>query len=421
MPRRSNKGFSFSPFSRKQKRLMYWWAQGSPYRDYDLVIADGALRSGKTVAMICGFFMWSLASFEGETFILAGKTIGALKRNVIEPTRQILRTWNVPYTYVSSGDEARLEVGGNAYYLYDAHNERSQDRLQGLTAAGALADEVALFPRNFIEQMMGRCSVAGAKMWFNCNPGNPTHYVKTDLIDKAEEKRIYYLRFLMDDNLSLTPTVRARYKRMFSGVFYDRYILGLWVVAEGLVYDRFTEASCVFDELPWQAKQRGRWFISVDYGTVNPCSMGLWCLHQGTAYRAGEYYYDSRQDGNRRLTDEEHYAAMERLAGDRPIERVMVDPSAASFKETIRRHGKFSVWDANNSVLDGIRLTGSLLQAGRIKIHRSCQDCIAEFGLYRWDTDAGDDAVIKENDHAMDDMRYFCATIMAREVRGKGL
>ena len=179
-----------------------------------MVIADGAIRSGKTVAMLCGFFLWSLRTFEEETFILAGKTIGALKKNVIGPALQILRGWELPYLYVSSGDETRLEVGGNVYYLYDAHNERSQDRLQGLTAAGALADEAALFPRNFIEQMIGRCSADGAKVWLSCNPESPAHYVKTELIERAEEKRIYCLHFLMDDNLSLSSRTKDRYQRM---------------------------------------------------------------------------------------------------------------------------------------------------------------------------------------------------------------
>ena len=175
------------------------------------------------------------------------------------------------------------------------------------------------------------------------------------------------------------------------------------------------------DGLPWQALQRGCFYISVDYGTVNPTAAGLWCLWNGTAYMAGEYYYDSRAPGNRQLTNEEHYAGLERLAGSQAIERVIVDPSAASFKQTVRRHGRFAVWDADNRVLDGIRLTGTLLQAGRLKIHRSCNGFLSEIAQYRWDTDALEDTVIKEFDHAMDQTRYFCATVMAREVRAKGV
>lgn len=406
---KSKRGFAFKPFSPKQRRLMYWWAEGSPYRDRDMVIADGAIRSGKTIAMICGFFLWSLGSFpEGETFILAGKTIGALKKNVIKPALQILTAWGLPYHYVSSGDEARLEVGQNVYYLYDAHNERSQDRLQGLTAAGALADEVALFPRNFVEQMIARCSAAGARIWLNCNPENPSHFTKTELIDKAEEKRIYHLHFLMDDNLALSHKTKARYERMYTGIFYRRFILGEWCLAEGLIYAAFDPALHVVSALP----DKGRWFISIDYGTANPFSAGLWCVSGGKAYRVQEYYFDSRAQ-HRQHTDDEYYAALEELAGSHVIEAVVVDPSAASFIELIRRKGRFAVRKAKNEVLDGIRLTARLLNEGNILIGAGCKDAIREFGLYVWDEKAvGEDRPLKTNDHAMDEIRYFCATIL---------
>ena len=405
---KSKRGFAFKPFSPKQRRLMYWWAEGSPYRDRDMVIADGAIRSGKTIAMICGFFLWSLGSFpEGETFILAGKTIGALKKNVIKPALQILTAWGLPYHYVSSGDESRLEVGQNVYYLYDAHNERSQDRLQGLTAAGALADEVALFPQTFVEQMIARCSAAGARIWLNCNPENPQHFVKTELIDKAEEKRIYHLHFLMDDNLALSPRVKARYERNFTGVFYRRFVLGEWCQAEGLIYAAFDPALHVVSELP----ERGRWFISIDYGTVNPFSAGLWCLTGKKAVRVAEYYFDSRRE-HRQHTDAEYYTALEELAGKHVIEAVVVDPSAASFIELIRRKGRFAVRKAKNEVLDGIRLTARLLGEGKLQIGAGCKDAIREFGLYVWDDKAPEDRPLKTNDHAMDEIRYLCSTIL---------
>lgn len=417
---RKNSAFAFQPFSPQQKRLMYWWAAGSPHRDCSMVIADGAVRSGKTIAMICGFFLWSLDCFqEGETFILAGKTIGALKRNVIRPALQILNAWGLPFHYVSSGDEARLEVGHNVYYLYDAHNERSQDRLQGLTAAGALADEVALFPQNFIEQMIARCSVDGAKLWLNCNPESPGHYVKKELIDKAAEKGIYHLHFLMCDNLALSPKTRAMYERMYVGVFYRRFILGEWCLAEGLIYSGFDAAIHVKAELPETLS--GRWFISIDYGTVNPFSAGLWCISGGKAYRVREYYFDSREK-HRQHTDDEYYAALEELAGSHVIEAVVVDPSAASFIELIRRKGRFAVRKAKNEVLDGIRLTARLLNEGRIVIGSGCKDAIREFGLYVWDEKAvGEDKPLKTNDHAMDEIRYFCATVLRPLDRGGAL
>lgn len=298
MPKRSNKGFAFKPFSRKQRRLVHWWESGSPYRNRDVVIADGAIRSGKTVAMICGFFLWSLSTFEDETFILAGKTIGALKKNVVGPALQIIEGWGLPYAYVRSGDEARLEVGANTYYLYDAHNERSQDRLQGLTAAGALADEAALFPRNFIEQMMGRCSVEGAKVWLNCNPESPAHYVKTELIDKAEEKRIYHLHFLMEDNLSLSAETRERYQRMFSGVFYRRFIRGEWALTDGLVYPQFAnEPGRYVIDAPPPIQYA---VIGVDFGgtgSAHSFTLTGFTRGMGSVVVLDEYYHNNKKDG----------------------------------------------------------------------------------------------------------------------------
>lgn len=297
MPKKT-KGFRFKPFSPKQRRLMCWYEPGSPHQDCDMVIADGAIRSGKTVAMICGFFRWSLESFQGETFILAGKTVGALKRNVIGPALEILRAWGLPYTYVSSGDEARLEIGDNTYYLYDAHNERSQDRLQGLTAAGALADEVALFPQSFVEQMLGRCSVEGAKIWLNCNPESPAHYVKTELIDKAAEKRIYYLHFRMSDNLTLSPQKREFYERMFTGVFYRRFVLGEWALTDGLVYPQFADdpGKYTLDDPP--AIQYA--VIGVDFGgTGSAHAFTLTGFTPGmqSVVVLDEYYHNNKRDG----------------------------------------------------------------------------------------------------------------------------
>lgn len=237
---KKTKEFEFLPFSRKQQQLLNWYREGSPHKEKNIIIADGAIRSGKTIACICSFLMWSLEKYHGENFILAGKTIGALKKNVIRPMQQILEAWGIPYHYVRSG-ENYIEIGDNTYYLYDANNESSQDRLQGLTAAGAYADEVALFPQNFIEQMLGRCSVEGAKIYMNCNPESPAHYVKVELIDKAQEKEIYHLHFAMTDNLSLSPKTRERYEHMFTGVFYKRFILGQWTATDGLVYQQFAD------------------------------------------------------------------------------------------------------------------------------------------------------------------------------------
>lgn len=240
--RRPNK-FKFKPFSKQQQRLIHWWRPGLVSSENDFVIADGSIRSGKTIACIIGFLTWSQEMFGGESFILAGKTMGALKKNVVRPMLQILEAWGWSYTYIRSGTDARIEIGSNVYYLYGANTEAAQDALQGLTAAGAYLDEAALFPRSFIDQAIGRCSVDGWKVWMNCNPEGPHAYIKEEFIDKATEKRVYRLHFVMDDNLTLSVDRKEAYRRAWSpgSVFYKRFILGLWVAADGLIYQQFAD------------------------------------------------------------------------------------------------------------------------------------------------------------------------------------
>lgn len=402
------------PFSLKQRKLLYWWEDGSPHKDKDMVIADGAIRSGKTIAMICSFLRWSQKNFSGEDFIVAGKSIGALKRNVVKPMQQILAAWGWQYQYNRS--ENYLVIGTNTYYLFGANNEASQDVLQGLTAAGALADEVALFPQSFVDQMIGRCSVDGAKIFMNCNPRGPYHFMKVEFIDKSFEKQIYYLHFDMDDNLSLPEKVKERFRRMFSGVFFKRYILGLWVMAEGIIYDMFSEDR---HKVPTQDRSYIRHYISCDYGTQNPTVFGLWgkCSegkYKGKWIKIKEYYYSGR-DQSRQKTDEEYYKDLEKFIGEAKIKAVIVDPSAASFIATIRKHGKFKAIHARNDVLDGIRNTATALNEGLILFNDCCTNTFREFYSYVWDDKAaerGEDKPLKENDHVMDADRYFVHTVI---------
>lgn len=237
--------FKFKPFSAKQKKLMNWWRPVVKASENNYVIADGSIRSGKTIACIVGFLTWSQEMFSGESFILAGKTMGALKKNVVRPMLQILEAWGWPYTYIRSGTDARIEIGSNVYYLYGANTEASQDTLQGLTAAGAYADEAALFPKSFIDQMIARCSVDGWKVWMNCNPAGPHHFIQEEYLkpEEAKRKKVYHLHFTMDDNLSISPKRKEEYKNAWphGSVFYKRFILGLWVAADGLIYQQFAD------------------------------------------------------------------------------------------------------------------------------------------------------------------------------------
>ncbi len=199
-------------------------------------------------------------------------------------------------------------------------------------------------------------------------------------------------------------------------VYYDRFILGNWCNASGLIYPFFSLCPDPYLFHGSAAGVDGRFYVSIDYGTHNPCSMGLWVIHEGKALRIRESYFDSRKQRVQR-TDEEHYAELERLTKGYYIQAVCVDPSAASFIETIRRHGRYQVIPADNDVLNGIRCVASLMQAGLVRIHESCTDSRREFGLYSWDDKAKEDRVVKENDHAMDDIRYFCYTIFAPLIR----
>ena len=299
----------------------------------------------------------------------------------------------------------------NTYYLFGGRDESSCKLIQGITLAGVLLDEAALMPRSFAEQACARCSVAGSKLWFNCNPEGPEHWLYREWILKAEEKNMFRLHFTMADNPGLTPQIRQRYENLYTGVFYRRFVLGQWCMAEGLVYEFDPRLHVGEPE-----GKSGRYYISVDYGTRNPFSAGLWQISGGKAYRIREFYHNGRETG-RMLTDEEYCDALESLAGDLPVEQVVVDPSAASLIAAIRRRGRFSVRKARNEVLPGIQLVATLLKAGLLRISPRCEDAIREFSLYRWEDHGEKDTVVKENDHAMDDIRYFCATILRRQIR----
>lgn len=403
---------TYQRFSKRQLLALMWWARPR-FKDRDAIICDGSVRSGKTLCMAVGFVLWSLSAFNGEKFAICGKTIESLRRNVIVN----LPLWLEGLAQVTehrSENKVTVTIDGrtNTYYLFGGRDESSYALIQGMTLAGVLLDEVALMPRSFVEQALARCSVAGSKFWFNCNPEGPGHWFYQEWVCKVAEHNAMHLHFTMEDNLSLDPAIKARYEAMYSGVFYRRYILGEWCVAEGLVYE-FDKDKHTTDTVPGY----GDYYISVDYGTLNPFSAGLWCFDGNKAVRIKEYYYSGRAEQALK-TDEEYYAELETLAKGLRVKHVIVDPSAASFIETIRRHGNFSVRKARNEVLPGIRLVSTLLRGGNILIHRGCKDSIREFGLYCWDEKGEVDKPLKVNDHAMDDIRYFCSTVMRRKVRG---
>ena len=399
-------------FSEKQKKVLTWWCPTSPDRGRDAIICDGAVRSGKTVCTALSFVCWAQATFDGAQFAICGKSVISVRRNVVAALLPWLRRLGFHWSQRRSENVIEISCCGrtNRFYLFGGYDEKSAALVQGITLAGVLLDEVALMPRSFVEQACARCSVTGAKFWFSCNPAGPGHWFYREWICKAQARNLLHLRFFMEDNPTLSQETRQRYERTFQGAFYRRFVLGEWTAAEGLVYDFFEES--MVRSAP--AEPADRWVISCDYGTVNPTSMGLWGKWGGVWYRVQEYYYDARA-ARRQQTDQEYAQRLRELAGGREIEAVVVDPSAASFLEVLRREG-WHVRKADNEVLSGIRQTADALKQGKIVICPPCTDAIREFASYCWDLSAGDrDRVRKEFDHAMDEIRYFVATVVAPE------
>jgi PBSX family phage terminase large subunit len=404
--------FKWGAISRKQEKIFSWWMPGSPAEDCDAIIADGAIRGGKTLPMSLSFPAWAMEKFENQNFIMGGKTIGSFRRNVLNLQKRLLE--GEGYHVEEKRSEKLLIVarGGrvNNFYIFGGKDEASQDLVQGLTAAGALLDEVALMPESFVDQVVARCSVENSKLWFNCNPEGPFHYFKKKWIDQARAKNAVHLHFTMDDNLTLSDRIKERYRKMFSGVAYRRFIEGLWVLAQGIIYDMFDESKHIVKVLPAGLVT---YYAVIDYGTVAPCIFLLFAFIAGKLYLIDEYCWDSQLTG-RQKTNPEYSEDFRRFIKDREPSEIFIDPSASSFILQLRKDGVSGVRKANNTVLDGIRTVASALNQNFLNfLHGMCPRTFMEFGSYVWDEKAqeqGEDKPIKKNDHCMDGIRYLIYT-----------
>lgn len=390
--------------SPKQKKILAF-----PYSPYDAIICDGAVRSGKTSLMMVAFVDWAMREFSGQRFGICGKTVDSAVKNIVAPYLSMTYA-KERYTLRWRRSDKLLEVkrgtASNWFEVFGGKDESSFMLIQGRTLAGVLLDEVALMPESFVNQALARCSVTGNRKWFSCNPGNPNHWFYRNWIQRRGEHNALYLHFAMADNPSLSPQVRTQYETMFSGVFYERYVLGRWTVAEGLIYPMFTPACVV----PTVQREYEKYLISMDYGIQNPTAMLLWGLYGGVWYQVREYYHSGRESKEQK-TDQQYYDELERLAGDLPVSRLIIDPSAASFIALVQQKRRFPVWRAHNEVLEGIQHTASALQEGKIKVNDCCVNTIREYGMYSWDEKAGEDTPVKNFDHAMDATRYFVQTV----------
>jgi PBSX family phage terminase large subunit len=406
--------FKFKPFSDKQLKVLKWWRNDSPHKEKDGIICDGSVRAGKTVVMSLSFIMWAMDTFSDENLGMAGKTIGALRRNVLTPLKRMLKSRGYKVKEHRADNYLSISKNGvtNYFYIFGGKDESSQDLIQGITLAGMFFDEVALMPQSFVNQATARCSVEGAKLWFNCNPAGPYHWFKLEYLDQLIEKNMLHLHFTMDDNLSLSAKVKERYKRMYKGLFFKRYILGLWVMAEGIVYDMFSEKEHV---VKTEDRAYSKYYISIDYGTQNPTAFGLWGFFDGVWYKVKEYHYDGRKN-EKQKTDQEYYEDLVEFKDGLKVMSHIIDPSAASFIAVLKKNNE-PVKKAKNDVIEGIRNLATSLTEGLIKYNDCCKETFREFSSYVWDEKAaerGEDKPIKQNDHHLDADRYFVNTIVKK-------
>ena len=411
--------FHFKPFSNRQKQVLTWWTKGSPYHDYNGVIADGSIRSGKTLTMSISFVIWAMTTFNGMKFAFCGNTVGSLRRNVTNDLPLVLRGRGYRVRE-RRGDNLLIITKGettNYFYLFGGRDESSYKLIQGITLAGIMFDEVALQPESFVNQATARCSVEGRKFFFNCNPAERLHWFKLNWINKYRELHLVYIHFTMDDNLSLSETLKAQYRSQYVGVFYRRYIEGLWVAAEGVIYDCWNPDANVFDlkdGKPYD-ERRCRHYVACDYGTTNP-TVFLDAWYDGRTFWVDkEYYQDSRAE-QRQLTPSQHADAMDNFLQKDHSPIIIVDPAAEAFRLELRNRG-YRVQEADNEVLEGIRFMSTMIAKRRLMVEKSCTGFLSEIESYVWDKTAalhGEEKPVKLKDHAMDAARYLIKTIINR-------
>lgn len=403
--------FQFKPFSKKQTQILTWWADNSPVKDYDGIIADGSIRSGKTLSMSLSFVLWAMTNFNGQNFGMAGKTIGSFRRNVLTPLKVMIKSRGYTVSDRRADNLVIISKGDteNSFYIFGGKDERSQDLVQGITLAGMLFDEVALMPQSFVNQATGRCSVEGSKFWFNCNPENPQHFFYTDWVKQYKEKNLLYLHFTMDDNLSLSGKVKQRYKSMYTGVFFKRFILGLWVVADGLCFEQFANepTKWIKDEAD---KDINFISIGVDFGGNNSKTTFVATAIHGNFERIGvikSYKLDGAKgtiDANRLNTEFVRFVRGLQKEYKAPIRYAFCDCAEtyliAGIKNAVKSAGLgLAVGDSEKgSIIDRIVCVNTLLNMNRVYILRSCGQVINALRSAMWDAKAAAKGIDKRKD-----------------------
>ena len=379
--------------------------------DARINIADGAIRSGKTFVFNLRWLDYIVNGPKG-TLLMAGKTIRTLERNVLKAENGLFDLVGEG-NYKYNGSTGELEIADRKIICIGASDERSENKIRGMTLAGALCDEVTLFPKSFIEQLIGRCSVAGSMLFWNCNPDSPYHFIKQEYLENPNMKPlIKHWRFLMYDNPYLVKTNPEYIKQAettYTGVFYKRNVLGQWALAEGIVYDNFTD-ECIVEELPEEFDEI---YVGVDHGVTHPATFIMIGVKDREVYVIKEFCQSNRT--NSELADE-----FINFIDGYSVDGITVDSAAASLILEFNKRGIYTT-DCNKEVVDGITLVTQLIGENRLFVHKSCKNLIKEFYTYSWDDkksiSQGKDVVIKLNDDCCDALRYACKTFLNFDTR----
>lgn len=430
---RRKTAFKFSPFTLKQKAVLEWWLPESPHHNKKGIICDGAIRSGKTTVMSLAFVLWAMESFNGENFAMCGKTIQSLRRNVIKQLKRMLLALGYDILEHRAENSITIRKGGveNEFYLFGGKDESSQDLIQGITLAGIFLDEVALMPESFVNQATARCSVDGAKFWFNCNPEGPDHYFKKKWIDRIGSMNLLRIHFAMKDNPSLSAETIADYENRYQGVFYDRFIQGLWVLASGLIFRYFAEddSPYLYDdsdlfELAVQLKYGfSKIVMGIDFGGNG--SKTTFCL---TGYLNGYKEFRVMEEDGLPLSDNidskaicdkfvEFYRAAIKKYGR--VDYIFPDSASPTMINSLIRAAKEAglphrniAGCRKNEVSDRPKTIDMLLNTGRLKINKRCVQIRKAIASLRWDDDHPGQPEDKNIGNCNDWWDAFCYTLL---------
>lgn len=396
-------------YTEKQRELLRLWQKRQLQR---INLLEGSVSSGKTWVSLVLWAFWVASMPQSKPYLMCGKSLITLKRNCLLLLQELVGESN----FVFSVPAKEGYLFGRRVFLEGANDARSESKIRGMTLQGAYCDELTQFPEDFFAMLLSRLRLPGAKLIATTNPDAPLHWLKAKYIDRADELDFLDIKFTLDDNTTLPRDYVENLKREYTGVFYSRFILGNWTKAEGLVYPMFDMDKHVVNTLP-ERSTRHRYYISVDYGVSNPFASGLYDYDpiEGRAVKIKELYY--KGGSANRVDNEAYYKMLRDFIGDYMIEYIIIDPSASSMIETIQKYAEYMVVPADNDVLNGIQDVTKFINTGSLLFYKDCVETFKEFGAYSWDEKKTEDAVIKENDHAMDEVRYFCRTALRNELK----